>query len=71
MPVSAEQLLKICTCIASGAVSMSPMGMARPLRCCSGFIVAGQRSGVARNCTGGFPAGRVGAGGGVAPSKSS
>ena len=28
-------------------------------------------SGVARNCTGGFPAGRVGAGGGYAPSKSS
>ena len=24
-------------------------------------------SGVARNCTGGFPTGRVGAGGGVAP----
>ena len=49
--VSAEHLLKICTCIACFGCGVDELGMARSSHCCSGFIVAGQRNSLAASVT--------------------
>ena len=49
--VSAEQLLKICTCIASGAASMSWAWPALRVVVQASYIVAGQRNSLSASVT--------------------